>query len=203
MIRHIIFDMGNVLSDYNPQHKVAAFTDDQEDQTAIRRAVFESPEWAMLDRGTITEDEALKIWLTRLPARLHEVTEKVFRNWHLHMLNLDEMTQLVRSLKEKGLGLYILSNASVRFEKLAPHLDAFKYMDGYIVSAFHKVMKPERRIYEILFETFGLKPEECFFIDDAPQNIQGAKNAGMDGHVFTGDVEALKRELSARLHMQL
>ena len=49
------------------------------------------------------------------------------------------------------------------------------------------------QLYNHLFERFGLRPEECFFIDDQPLNIQGARECGMDGYCFAdGDVEKLK-----------
>ncbi|MFR1038190.1 MAG: HAD-IA family hydrolase [Clostridium sp.] len=51
-------------------------------------------------------------------------------------------------------------------------------------------------MYEHLFCRFGLKPEECYFIDDLPMNIEGAKACGMDGHCFAdGSVENLRKDL--------
>lgn len=39
---------------------------------------------------------------------------------------------------------------------------------------------------------FALKPEECFFIDDTPANVEAAGNLGMDGCVYYGDVDELR-----------
>lgn len=52
--------------------------------------------------------------------------------------------------------------------------------------------KPDPEIYEYLFETYKLKPEECFFIDDLSANIETAKKLGMDGIVFTGNIDEVK-----------
>ena len=41
--------------------------------------------------------------------------------------------------------------------------------------------EPQKEMYGHFFERFGLKPEECYFIDDLPNNIAGAKACGMDG----------------------
>ena len=57
-------------------------------------------------------------------------------------------------------------------------------------------MKPERQIYETLLERYGLKAEECYFVDDTPLNVVGAMRCGMDGAVFHGSVEEL------RVHMR-
>ena len=53
--------------------------------------------------------------------------------------------------------------------------------------------KPAPEIYRYLFDTFHLAPSECFFIDDTEANILAGRELGMDGIVFTGDVEAVKK----------
>ena len=70
-----------------------------------------------------------------------------------------------------------------------------RVFDGFFVSSEHVLLKPQHEIYEKFFEVFDLKPEECFFIDDNPLNIEGAACCGMAGTVFKGDVDRLKREL--------
>lgn len=55
--------------------------------------------------------------------------------------------------------------------------------------------KPEPEIYQYLFNRFDLKPEDCFFIDDLEENIKTGKFLGMDGIVFTGDIEAVKNSI--------
>ena len=42
---------------------------------------------------------------------------------------------------------------------------------------------------------FDLKAEECFFIDDLEPNIYAAKEAGMGGLVFTGDINEVKKAI--------
>ena len=42
---------------------------------------------------------------------------------------------------------------------------------------------------------FDLKAEECFFIDDLEPNINAAKEAGMGGLVFTGDINEVKKAI--------
>ena len=64
-----------------------------------------------------------------------------------------------------------------------------------MVSAEEKLLKPSLEIYQRLYEKFGLKPEECWFIDDSPANVEGAIYTGMGGSVFYGDVPRLRREL--------
>ena len=59
------------------------------------------------------------------------------------------------------------------------------------------MVKPCAEIYDLLYETFHLVPQECLFIDDSAQNIEGAERTGMPGIVFHGDAEELRREMQA------
>lgn len=115
---------------------------------------------------------------------------------HWHEYNLRPaagMEELVCSLKNRGYRIYLLSNASHRLRVYETEIPGHQYFDGTIVSAEEKLLKPEPEIYERLFEKYGLFPEECFFIDDKPENVEGGKACGMDGYCFAdGDLEKLK-----------
>ena len=67
--------------------------------------------------------------------------------------------------------------------------------DGIVFSAPIKMAKPQPEIYHHLFHTYHLSPADCFFLDDKPENIQAAKDAGMDGLVFTGDIDIVKERI--------
>ena len=105
------------------------------------------------------------------------------------------MAELVRELKEAGYGLYLLSNASLRMPAYWPRVPGNEFFDGVLLSCQVRYVKPEQEIFRLLFERFGLKPEECFFVDDAPLNIEAAFCAGMAGAVFHGDAEDLRTNL--------
>lgn len=196
MIRNIVFDMGNVLRDFNPALCVGAFVTEPEDARLLREVIFGSEEWKMLDRGTITYEAAQRNWASRLPERLHPVMGEIVTHWHEYMPEIPGMVALTKELKEKGYRLYLLSNASVRYDVFKSLLDSLKYMEGAVVSAYYGFLKPEKELYQVLFDTYGLKPEESFFIDDQPLNIQAGQALGMDGHVFDQtNIEALRNAL--------
>lgn len=52
------------------------------------------------------------------------------------------------------------------------------------------MMKPNKNIYNRLFEKYELIPEECLFIDDSEKNILSAKECGMHGYIF--DINNMK-----------
>lgn len=98
----------------------------------------------------------------------------------------------VRELKERGIPVYLLSNAPTYFADYMKDHEILKPFDGILFSAPIHMAKPDQEIYEYFFRKFDLNPSECFFIDDLEKNIQGAKDAGMDGIIFTGDIQAVK-----------
>ena len=191
MIKNVIFDMGNVLRDYAPMRCITPYVTDKKDANLIKDELFGKEEWRLLDKGDITYEEmAAKVKL-RLPERLHEILNEIIAHWHEYMPQDERMLELVKNLKAHGYKLYLLSNASVRFAQYKDTFAALKYFDGVIVSAFYHVLKPDEKIYRILFDTFGLNPQECFFIDDSADNVDGGRRLNMDGHVFNGDFQAL------------
>lgn len=64
-----------------------------------------------------------------------------------------------------------------------------------MISAIEKLAKPDLRIYQLALKKFGLKGDECVFIDDLEENVAGAEQAGIHGAQFDGDVNALREKL--------
>lgn len=192
----IVFDMGKVLLHFDPMLCISPYVEDPSDREEIARVAFASEEWKMLDEGTITDEEALACWNSRLPERMRAPLEKVFANWHRYLPEIDGMKDLVRDLRNAGYPVYLLSNVSLRFAKLKAYFPALSYMNGYVTSAEERICKPDRRIYEILLTRFGLAAADCLFVDDLPANVAGAKAVGMQGYVFDGDAQKLRQWLT-------
>lgn len=196
MIQNIIFDMGQVLIRWQPVALMAHLDLSEEDHVLLLREVFQSVEWVQLDRGSISETDAVKAMCSRLPAHLHAAAEEMVTAWWKPPLDpMPGMAELVRELKENGYGIYLLSNAGLPLRTYFPRIPGSEYFDGLLVSAEQRLIKPQHEIYETLYKTFDLVPGECFFIDDSPANIEGALETGMPGTIFRGDASALRREL--------
>lgn len=197
MIRNIVFDMGQVLIRWEPNLFMELLDVPGADREDMIREVFREVEWIRLDRGTITEEEAARAISARLPEHLGPYVERMVSHWWEYPLSpVPGMAELVEELKGAGYGIYLLSNASLRLPEYFGKVPGSQYFDGKIVSAHLKLLKPEREIYEALFRTWNLKPEECFFVDDSNVNVEGGRRCGMDGAVFLGDVERLRRQLN-------
>ena len=195
MIRNILFDMGNVLIRFDREFFMERLGLSPEDRKLLMREVFLSVEWVQMDRGTIREEDAVRQVCSRIPERLHDAAFKLISMWDRPILPIEGMYELVRELKEKGYGIYLLSNASLRQHEYWPRVPGSELFDGTIISADEKVMKPHPDYYLRALDRFDLIPGECVFVDDVPGNIEGALFCGIPGIVFHGDSKLLRSQL--------
>ena len=194
MIKNIILDMGNVLLTFNPEVCLNAFLDNEEDRAIIRKELFEGPEWIQGDYGIITNAQRYEPVSKRVPARLHPALQKCVDEWDMCMKPVPGAMDFCEYVKSKGYGIYVLSNACNGFYKYFPNFAEVSYFDGVMVSSDVHMIKPEEGIYTHFLTTYGLVAQECLFIDDRPENVEGGCKIGMNGFIFTGDFEAVKKE---------
>lgn len=193
MHKNIIFDLGNVLLDFNPK-KYFEKKIDKKTIEAIQEIVFESKEWLMLDKGIITEKNVIEVLCGRRPEH-EEAIRFVFKEWYDVLQPIEKNIKILRKLKEKGYKLYFLSNFhTLAFEKVNERYDFFELFDGGIVSCKVNLLKPEKKIYETLLETYGLEPKECVFIDDTKKNVDTAEALGITG-IWLEKQDKLEHEL--------
>ena len=193
-MRNIVFDMGNVLINYDPVWFVERLGPLPEgDRALLLREIFHSPDWPRLDAGEIREADLEAAALARLPERLHAAARRLIYRWEEPSEPVPGMAEFIRACKGRGFGIYLLSNASLRQKDYWPGIPGSECFDGRVVSAEERCVKPDPRIYRILLERYGLRAEECLFVDDVPANVEGARARGMEAFLFTGDVGALRR----------
>ena len=196
MIRSIVFDMGGVMREYSPPKMLAQLGVPEDSRPTLLREVFGSPEWIGMDRGGLTEEEALEGMRRHLPEPLWSWAERTVKEWWtLPFDGMPGMADLARELKAGGYAVYMLSNAAPTLHSYFPRIPGCEVFDGLFVSADWKLLKPEPAIYEAFLRHFGLRAEECFFVDDAPANVDGARRAGMTAVMFCADVRRLRWEL--------
>ena len=197
MIKNIVFDMGNVIIRFDRDAFIDRFGVSEEDRKTLMREIFLSPEWVMMDRGVLTDEQAADVLCPRVPEHLREIARKLIAFWDRPILEVEGIYQLLEELKGLGYGLYLLSNASCRQPDYWQRVPSSRFFDGTLISYTVKLVKPMPEIYEKFFETFSLRREECFFIDDSPANVEASIYVGMAGAVFDGDVGRLRGKLRA------
>jgi putative hydrolase of the HAD superfamily len=197
--KNVVFDMGMVLADYDGRAAIRQFTDDPAVIREIWLTVFVSYDWAYLDMGALSEEEFLAEVLPRLSSyEVREIARKAFLSYDQYNLHPKRgMDKVMEDLVSRGQEIYVLSNAGVRLRKswtrFMPRPDL---ISGILFSAEELCLKPEKVIYRRFFEKFGLRPEECVFIDDLRRNVDAAEREGMDGWCFSGgDVGELREIL--------
>ncbi|MBQ4561979.1 MAG: HAD family phosphatase [Clostridia bacterium] len=202
MLKNFIFDLGHVLTPFDAYALTRVYVKDEEKVALVAETVFDRLYWDRLDAGTIEDDEVTNGFLSRLPKELHQAALDAYNNWIINLQPTPGMCELVQELKNKGGRIFLLSNTSVNLYEnyhRSPWMkELFAIFDGLIVSGVIKKTKPNREIYEYALDTYGLCASETIFIDDNEKNIEGCRACGMEGYLFDGDAESLKKYLETR-----
>lgn len=188
--------MGNVLIDWNTD-KISKKINEKESQF-IQRYLFQSPTWFKLDEGTISIEDGLKEILKQAPIDKQSIIEYAYYHWFNYIDLLEDMKNLIITLKRKGYSIYLLSNCSKMFYYYYKQKDVFQYFDGYYVSADTKLLKPNPSIYQDFLSRFNLNANECIFIDDIKENTDSAKRIGMESFQYTKNITELKQYLHTK-----
>lgn len=185
-ITTIIFDIGNVLVDFRWKEYIAEFGYDEKIQKRIAKASVLSEDWKEYDRGVLTQEEILDRFVGNDPD-IEEEIRRTYKSLVGLLLQYDYTKPWIRELKEKGYRVLYLSNFSEKADtECAKEMDFIPLTDGGILSYKVKMIKPDREIYELLTNTYGLVPDECLFFDDTPANVEGAIRHGYNARVFEG-----------------
>ena len=194
-IKNVIFDFGQVLVHFEPSYMVGVYTEDKEERQLLEEVVFDRLYWDKLDKGIITNEEALLGIKSRLPERLWELADKIYYNWVYNIPEIDGMSELIDYIKSKGIKVYLLSNISNYFAEHVNEIPILKKLDGLVMSGPIGIVKPSQEIFSHLCQKFDILPSESIFIDDRNDNIEGARQFGITGYVFDGSSEKLKSYL--------
>lgn len=179
MIKNIVFDLGNVLLKGSPSIVLENLKLKSNEYQNLRK-FFEN--WKELDLGNETLEDHIK--KCKFDSLIDKETEKLLLNYYKYRPFNNEMLELMNRLKHNGYNIFILSNNNKEVYEYLKKLPMFKCVDGWVVSCNYSVVKPDEEIYIKLFETFNIRPEESYFIDDSRENIKVAQKLGMKGFVF-------------------
>ncbi|MHC4086701.1 MAG: HAD family hydrolase [Planctomycetota bacterium] len=105
-----------------------------------------------------------------------------------------DMFSMAASLQENGYRTAVLSNTEVPAMQYF-HQQRYDMFDVLVFSCAEGVQKPDRKIYELTLEKLGSEAEQSVFIDDNPEYINGAKEAGLNTILFE-NINPLKNTLA-------
>jgi len=192
-----VFDVGGVLVNWDPRHLYRKIFSSEKEMEYFLAEVC-PPAWNLtLDAGRPFK-EACDEKAKEFPQYAAQI-EAYRTRWPEMIAGPIEGTEsIVRELKEKGYALYALSNFSAEtFPLTKKRFDVFNLFDGIVLSGEEKINKPDPEIYRRLLTRYGLKAEECLFIDDNLENIKAAQKLGFQTIHFTAANE-LRGELTRR-----
>jgi putative hydrolase of the HAD superfamily len=188
-VRAVVFDWGGVLQrTVDPAHRVALAAALGRTRAALEEAVFGSAVWDAASRGALPADaawEAIARDLGWPTAHLDEFVERFFAGDRVD----GALVRLIEGLRAAGVPVGLLSNAPPPRARGATGAGRWGMEGLFDVQVFSYevgVLKPDPAMYARILSALGVPAPEALFIDDAPENIAGARRAGMATHLFSG-----------------
>ncbi len=193
MIKNIVFDLGNVIVAGRPYSLLDGLDLDQYTYDLIKSEFFD--DWDGLDKGIRTLQD--KYLCAHIPLNIKEKYKEYLVHYYKYRTFSERLLMLIHELKENGYHVYVLSDInheSIDFMRVHPR---FRDVDGWIASCDYGTVKLEKRLYQILFDTYHLDPHECYFIDDKNINISIGREYGMSGFVYENNPDDLVADMQS------
>lgn len=191
----IVFDFGGVLIDWNPRHLYEKMFHDKNEMEWFLENVCTGTWNLMHDKGA-KFSESIPVLQAQYPQYSKEI-ESYYSRWP-EMIGgkIEGSIEILQELQAKGYAVYGLTNwARETFDIVYDEYEFFRNLDGIVVSADEKLLKPDPELFKVLINRYNLKPESCVFIDDSLINYETAKKMGFISIHFTSP-----EDLRAALH---
>lgn len=193
----IIFDLGGVLIDWNPEYVFRTVIPDAE----RRQFFFENictHDWNVEQDAGRPISVATEMLVNQHPEWESEI-RAYYGRWE-EMLGgpIHDTVELLRELRDRGEHrLLALTNWSAEtFPVALARYDFLHWFEGIVVSGDEKTRKPFPDIYQTLLSRYSVDPANAVFIDDGIKNVHGAENLGIRGVHFqnAADLRQIFRE---------
>jgi 2-haloacid dehalogenase len=197
VVSAVIFDLGGVLIDWNPKYLYRKiFQTEQEVEWFLNNIC--TSEWNdEQDAGRSFEDATREL-ITKHPEWEEPITAWYGRWQETINGPITQTVEILKALRDSGnFKLYALTNWSAQtFPWAYENFEFLQWFEGIVVSGRENTRKPFADFYRILFQRYGVTPEQTLFIDDNIKNIEGARNVGLQVIHFQ-DPAQLRKELEA------
>jgi len=198
MINTIIFDLGGVLIDWNPQYLYKKLFQDEAQMQEFLDTIC-TGDWNEEQDAGRSLEEGTAVLLEKFPEQ--EANIRAFYGRWVEMLKgpIEGTVELFKALKDSGTyKIYALTNWSAETYPIAQEkFDFLNWFDGVVVSGTEKMRKPNPAFFQILLDRYGVEASAAVFIDDNLRNIESARKMGVDSIHFQGP-EELETELRKR-----
>lgn len=185
MIKNIVLDIGGILFDDSKSNVEKLLHKDCD--TIYKKTYGGNFKECLIGNMSVKEHlELLK------DDEDYQDIKYLLQNLSLSTPLMKENYEYIKSLKEKGYHLYLLSNITEdSFQYINEVLDLSHFVDGGVYSYQEHVKKPEHTIYQTVLKRFHLDPKETIFFDDKLKNVVAANESGLPSIEFKS-IETLK-----------
>lgn len=185
-INTIIFDLGGVLIDWNPEYVyLDVFNGDREKMKWFFDNIC-THDWNENQDAGYPLAKATEERVALFPE--HEELIRMYYGRWVEMLGeaifdtVDILDQLVSKKQHKIVALTNWSHET--FPVALERFEFLHWFEGIVVSGEEKTRKPFKEIYETTLNRFNIKAEQSIFIDDNLRNIEAANALGINGVHF-------------------
>ncbi len=193
----VLFDLGNVVVDWDPSRLYAQLLPSQEEAKRFCREVCTLAWHTNSDRGMDMRENAARLIET------HPDKAELIHAWRTGWLEMfhgyvSGVPEIISELQNSQIPLYALTNfPAEKWDETANAFPILKVFKDVIISGVEKMVKPDPQIYALTLQRLGTpSPENVIFFDDRQDNIDAAKNAGMTGFPFT-DAAQMRLDLKS------
>ncbi len=182
----VIWDLGNVLIDWQPHAAVAAGMGEEEATRFLGADDFDFGAFNHVLDGGVTWEENFEELRRSHPHWVEHAT--AYRaNFPAALVGeIPGTVDIVRELHDAGVPMFGLTNWPDEFWPHAPRRFEFLgLLDDIVVSGTEGFAKPDPAIFEIAVARAGLPASDLVFVDDKEANVAGAIEFGLDGVLFT------------------
>ncbi len=190
----VLFDIGNVLIDWNPQILFEELIPDDEERKHFHDVVCPREWWIQHDAGATFEEIAAPV-CERFPDKRDLIWAWHERYAELIPQAIDGSVRLLQELKDRKVQIHALTNYPADKFRIARELYPFLALfDDVVVSGEVRMIKPDPAIFALALNRMQASAHNVLFIDDHEPNIDAAKTLGFVTHHFTNPA-ALREDL--------
>ncbi len=184
----IIFDLGGVLIDWNPEYVyLDVFNGDRDKMKWFFDHICTS-DWNEEQDAGHSLQQATEERVAMFPEH-EELIRMYYGRWE-EMLGgaIQPTVEVLRAVVDNdAYRVYALTNWSAETFPIAlERFDFLHWFEGIVVSGTEKTRKPFRDIYELILERYGIDAHKAVFIDDNLRNVEAARELGIHAIHFTG-----------------
>ena len=191
----VIFDLGGVLIDWNPDYVYKTIFNDETKMREFYSDICTS-EWNEEQDAGRGLKEATEELVARFPKEEKNIRAYYDRWEEMLKGEIEGTVQMLEKIKEKNeVKLYALTNWSAEtFPVALKRFPFLQWFDGRLVSGEEKMRKPYKEIYELLLKRFNIEAETAVYIDDNERNLKPPREMGIHTILFKSPAQ-LEEEL--------